>query len=229
MARDRDRNESGQYADGIDPETVLEVVDAREDLARPITAGDVVDELGIARRTAHNKLGALVERGVLETRKIGARGRVWWRPIFDESDHPQPPRDGRESVETASRDGRDQSPREADYAPAAAAVSDDTPSGLLADVDFPAGKDRDQCVDAILAARDVIRDSNGATKAEIIRGVMYDHPLGYDIDAALAKIEAGERYRGGWWRSVVKPGLTALADIEKPARGASKWRYVGES
>jgi hypothetical protein len=42
---------------------------------------DVVDELGIARRTAHNKLNALVERGELKTRKIGARGRVWWVPI----------------------------------------------------------------------------------------------------------------------------------------------------
>jgi len=89
----RDRNESGQFADGIDPETVLDVVDAREDLGRPATAGDVVDELGIARRTAHNKLGALVERGVLETRKIGARGRVWWRPIPADSVDTQPPRD----------------------------------------------------------------------------------------------------------------------------------------
>ena len=34
------------------------LVDARcEDVGRPVTAGDVVDELGIARRTAHNKLG----------------------------------------------------------------------------------------------------------------------------------------------------------------------------
>jgi len=33
------------------------LVDAREDPGRPVTAGDVVDELGIARRTAHNKLG----------------------------------------------------------------------------------------------------------------------------------------------------------------------------
>jgi response regulator of citrate/malate metabolism len=94
----RDRNESGQFADGIDPETVLDVVDAREDLGRPVTAGDVVDELGIARRTAHNKLGALVERGVLETRKIGARGRVWWRPIPADSVDTQPPRDARWSI-----------------------------------------------------------------------------------------------------------------------------------
>lgn len=77
----RERNDAGQYADGIDPDTVIDVFDAREDLARPVTAGDVVDELGIARRTAHNKLNALVERGELETRKIGARGRVWWRAI----------------------------------------------------------------------------------------------------------------------------------------------------
>jgi len=61
--------------------------------------GDVVDELGIARRTAHNKLGALVERGVLETRKIGARGRVWWRPIPADSVDTQPPRDARQSPE----------------------------------------------------------------------------------------------------------------------------------
>ncbi len=77
----RERNDAGQYADGIDPDTVIDVFDARDDLARPVTAGDVVDELGIARRTAHNKLNALVERGELETRKIGARARVWWRPI----------------------------------------------------------------------------------------------------------------------------------------------------
>jgi len=81
MPSERDRNESGQFTDGIDPETVLAVVDDRDDLARPITANDIVEELGIARRTAHNKLGRLVERGTLDTRKTGAKGRVYWRPI----------------------------------------------------------------------------------------------------------------------------------------------------
>ena len=81
----RKRNDQGRYADGIAPETVLEVFDEREDPARPVTAGDVVDELGIARRTAHNKLNRLVERGVLDTRKVGAKGRVWWQPIRQES------------------------------------------------------------------------------------------------------------------------------------------------
>jgi len=81
MTPPRDRDETGQFADGIDPETALDVFDAREDRARPVTAGDVVDELGIARRTAHNKLGNLVERGTLDTRKVGAKGRVYWRPL----------------------------------------------------------------------------------------------------------------------------------------------------
>lgn len=77
----RDRNDHGRYDDRISPDVVLEVFEARDDRARPLTANDIVDELGIARRTAHNKLNALVERGVLKTRKVGARGRVWWQPI----------------------------------------------------------------------------------------------------------------------------------------------------
>jgi len=33
MPSERDRNESGQFTDGIDPETILAVVDDRDDLA----------------------------------------------------------------------------------------------------------------------------------------------------------------------------------------------------
>jgi hypothetical protein len=63
---------------------------------------------------------------------------------------------------------------------------------------------------------------------EIVAAVHPDHPLGYDVDAALAKVEAGERYRGAWWRRIVKPGLETFDDVEKPARGASEWRYTGD-
>jgi hypothetical protein len=60
---------------------VHEVFKQREDLARPVTASDVMDALDCSRRTAHNKLNELVEEGVLETRKVGSRSRVWWSPI----------------------------------------------------------------------------------------------------------------------------------------------------
>lgn len=62
---DRDRNGAGRFDDGIDPETALEVFEQREDWCRPLTAADVADELGIARRTAHNKLNRLVARAGL--------------------------------------------------------------------------------------------------------------------------------------------------------------------
>ena len=82
----RDRDESGQFSDRISPDRVLEVFNELEDSARPLTSSDVADELEIARRTALNKLNALVERGDLETRKVGARGRVWWVPHRQETD-----------------------------------------------------------------------------------------------------------------------------------------------
>jgi hypothetical protein len=80
--------------------------------------------------------------------------------------------------------------------------------------------------DAILAARDYLEKRETATKADFVGRVMRDYPLGYDPDAALAKLEAGDRYRGAWWRKVVKPGLAALDDVEKPSEGASDWRFV---
>lgn len=54
-------------------------------------------------------------------------------------------------------------------------------------------------------------------------------PLGYDVDAALAKIDAGDRYRGGWWRNVVKPGLKALDDVQTPPQGGKHLAVTGEA
>ena len=60
---------------------VHEVFEQREDCARPLTASDVMEAVGCSRRTAHNKLNELVDRGVLRTRKVGSRSRVWWVPM----------------------------------------------------------------------------------------------------------------------------------------------------
>jgi hypothetical protein len=86
MADDRARNESGQYNDRLPPERVLDVFDRRDDLARPVTAGDVVDALDVSQRTALNKLNELVAAGTLDSRTVGARARVFWRPIPADAD-----------------------------------------------------------------------------------------------------------------------------------------------
>ena len=207
----RDRNEHGQYADAIDPDTVGEVFDARDDVARPVTASDVVDELDIARRTAHNKLNALVERGELETRKIGARGRVWWRPL---------PRDEHETRETAAHgdaDGFDAADLHGD---ASTTLDDDTGARAggsdvgdagrvtLPD-DVPSGVDDNAARNAIDAAREFVRTDGPASAREIVAAVMPAHTLGYDVP----ELEPGDRYRGAWWRRIIKPGLGGLDDV----------------
>ena len=126
----RGRDDGGRFADGIDPDTVMDVFDAREDRARPVTATDVVDELDVSRRTAHNKLNALVERGVLETRKIGARGRVWWIPILDAHSVAQRRDDGETDEDRRDAAG---GPDETHTSPADPAVDDDVQDDVQLD------------------------------------------------------------------------------------------------
>jgi PAS domain S-box-containing protein len=46
----------------------------------PVTASEVAKGIGCVRRTAHKHLTRLAEGGVVETKKVGARARVWWLP-----------------------------------------------------------------------------------------------------------------------------------------------------
>jgi hypothetical protein len=109
------------------------------------------------------------------------------------------------------------------------ALESDAVDDSLEDVDFPVGRERKACSAAAYAARNYLREHGPATKRDLIAELMPEHPLGYDVDGALEKIEAGDRYRGAWWRRVVKPGLKAFPDVKAPARGTSEWRYTGEA
>lgn len=61
---------------------VTGVFEDRDDYAEPLTAGEVAAELGCSRRTALNKLHALAEETDLTSKKVGARSRVWWIPVY---------------------------------------------------------------------------------------------------------------------------------------------------
>lgn len=90
--------------------------------------------------------------------------------------------------------------------------------------DFPDSKDTDDCLRAIHAARDFVKEEGPASMREIVAAVLPDHPLGYDIP----ELETGERYRGAWWRRIVQPGLEELDDIE--FRGNyNDYQYVGDA
>src|SRR6056297_3013420 len=79
-------------------DTTLAVFDGTNPPGTPLTASEVAEELDCSRRTAYDRLMQLSDRGTLETKKVGARGRVWWRP------------GGTTGAETRDRAARTQSP-----------------------------------------------------------------------------------------------------------------------
>ncbi|WP_164974859.1 bacterio-opsin activator domain-containing protein [Halegenticoccus tardaugens] len=70
---------SGSSTDAL--EELRSVFDGPETYSEPLTTVEVADALGCSRRTAYNRLDRLAERGELSTKKVGARGRIWWRPL----------------------------------------------------------------------------------------------------------------------------------------------------
>lgn len=95
----------------------------------------------------------------------------------------------------------------------------------LQNLPLPATVDRSDAIEAIRAARSYLHREGRATQRQFIRDVMPEHPLSYEVP----DLQEGERYRGSWWRKVVKPGLEALPDVEKPPRGGSDWRLREEN
>lgn len=73
---------------------------------------------------------------------------------------------------------------------------------------------------AIAAAVDYIEDHGSATMRDLVSDVMPDHDCGYEVPA----LSPGERYRGSWWRKIVRPGLEDHPAITKPRPGQSEWR-----
>ena len=213
VTHDKHDETTGKFAAEYSGEDFVDAVAAR-DLP---TTSDVADAVGCAHRTALHHLNRLEEEGRVDSRMAG-RAKLW-RVLHDP-----------ESGAHASREP----PASQDGDTTAAVERRETPESgeaqaPLDDVldDLPNTVDPDAAREAILAARDYLEERETATKADFVGRVMRDYPLGYDPDAALAKLEAGERFRGAWWRKVVKPGLVARDDVEKPPRGASDWRFVG--
>lgn len=146
---DDDRSRSTEFS----LESVVAVFRARSDPSRPLTANDVMAELDCSRRTAHNKLNELVEEGVLATRKVGARGRVWWIP-FDEL------------VVDATLARADREPSvEVEIERA------ELPGG---------GETLDRRREALRAAYDYLSDHPNVTTTEFLREVFPEHPAGYE-------------------------------------------------
>jgi PAS domain S-box-containing protein len=65
------------------PAAVFAVFDRLAPPGTPFTTAEVAAEFDCSDRTVHSRLDALVEEGVVETKAVGKRGRVWWQPVDD--------------------------------------------------------------------------------------------------------------------------------------------------
>lgn len=149
---ERERNRHGQYADHIPARAALEAFEAREDAARPLTAEDVLDHLGCSRRTAHNKLNELVEDGVLETRKVGARSRVFWVPIERPTATPVADEETPLAVQNA-----------------------------MAEADLPgSGETLTNRREALRASYEYLVEHPSAKKSDFLQDVFPEHPAGFE-------------------------------------------------
>lgn len=210
----KDRNSEGRFTQQHTDDDVVAAVRAHE----PAATSEVANELGIARQSADYRLRKLRDAGRVSSKKIAA-SLVWFtagRGRETDADDVDAPDDVLE---------RDPEPSVPDNDPDEHTPAQATTDVRLQDVDFPTGRDRDECVAAVHAARDHLRDHGPATMRELVADVMPKHPVGYDVP----DLEPGDRYRGAWWRKVVKPGLEAVDDVEKPPTGGSEWRYTGEA
>lgn len=75
------------------------------------------------------------------------------------------------------------------------------------------GREQTERRKAILSAYRFLRERGSARRSDFIGTVYPRYPGGYDIP------------HGGWWETVVKPGLGACPDV---AKGSTMWYYVGD-
>jgi len=201
-AHARNRNEHGQYVDRIPLDRVLAVFEEREDRARPLTASDVLEALDCSRRTAHNKLNELEERGDLETRKVGARSRVWWTPIPSDTS-------SRGSVDSDAEPASSDAESGGPTIEGRPAVSD-----AIADADLPgSGPMLDARREALSAAYEYLSEHPEAKKADFLRDVYHEHPAGF---------ESAE----GWWNAI-QPALKQLPGVNPPKERGHIWHFLG--
>ena len=212
------RNTDGRFSPEHTDEEILAATRAHE----PAATSEVAEEVGMTRQGADRRLRRLRDAGRVSSKKIGA-SLVWFAP---EQDRREPTDAARADGVADATDGPADPPADAHGGHAAA--EEDALDAALAEL--PSTVDRDDARDALLAAREYLRAEGPASKAAIVRNVMPEHPLGYNAEEAVEKIDTdGERERGAWWRVVIRPGLVALDGVEDPPKGANEWNATGGS
>jgi len=193
----RERGGQGHFTGEIEATEALSAFRGRTDQAKPLTARDVEEETGWARRTVHNKLEELVEEGALETRKVGGRARVWWAPI---------PR----SEAPLSLMGL----TEASFPATVEEVLEHAGGGIPGRTD----EVQQKRAEAVLTAYEFLQGEGSAMKGEIQQHTYEAHP----IDDATESQSGPERQ----WVRYLRNGLRELPSVEPPTGSSRGWNFI---
>lgn len=212
--RDRERNDHGQYTPKFTDTDLFNAVRDNE----PATTTEIARELDVTRQAVSQRIGTLEDDGVVEKKDVGS-AVIWMTTCGGERGPPREAERPVERVHDPIRDtngGQNPTPEKPDHDPIAR---------ILEYIEIPAGRE-DEKEAAIRAAIDYLETCGRATKEAFVKNVMTEHPAGYDVEKAIEQCETeGERYRGAWWRRVVKPALKRHPNVESPPRGGSEWVY----
>jgi GAF domain-containing protein len=52
----------------------------------PLTTSEIAGQLSVSRRSTYERLTQLADEGALETKKVGAKARIWWRESAEATD-----------------------------------------------------------------------------------------------------------------------------------------------
>lgn len=181
MPQRGDQEDDHPGSEQVPLSAVLDVFESRDDRGRPLTATDIMEAMDCSRRTAHNKLNDLVDQGVLETRKVGSRSRVWWVPIEADADQARSHSEGGRSLES-----------------------------LVEDVDLPGtGKTLKSRQNALVASYEYLQEHPEAKKSDFLQDVFPENPAEYEtaegwwnaIQPALAELPGVDppKERGHIW------------------------------
>ena len=186
---------TGQFTGEVTADDVVAAVRAHD----PAATSEIGDELGVSRQAADRRLRRLRDDGRVSSKKIGA-SLVWFMPRTRET---------RETAAHGDADAFDTDDLQGDASTTLADDADAHADRVALPDDVPSGVDGDAARDALDAAREFLRTDGPASAREIVAAVMPAHTLGYDVP----ELEPGDRYRGAWWRRIVKPGLDGLDDV----------------
>lgn len=87
--------------------------------------------------------------------------------------------------------------------------------------------DTDGFIESVIAARDVIREQDGATTDKIINALEPEknYKVGLRGSQMVGKLQMTDEYRDWWWRQIVRPGLQELPEIDRSSDEQSQWQW----